>query len=109
VAERLAEARSGRRAAAEPQRERILAVPRASEGGLDVTELAAMLGLHPNTIRWLGAEIAVASLEPYAEPGVCVARRAARVAWVFTAFLQPSSLYVWASVAPPDAALSSWT
>lgn len=36
----------------EPQRARILAALRASEDGLDSKELSALLGLHPNTIRW---------------------------------------------------------
>lgn len=46
------ETRPARRAAGEPHRARILETLRGSTAGLDVSQLAARIGLHPNTIRW---------------------------------------------------------
>jgi predicted ArsR family transcriptional regulator len=40
------------RALADPRRVRIVDELRAAENGLDAVELAARVGLHPNTVRW---------------------------------------------------------
>jgi predicted ArsR family transcriptional regulator len=40
------------RALADPRRVRIVQELRAADGGLDASELASRVGLHPNTVRW---------------------------------------------------------
>jgi predicted ArsR family transcriptional regulator len=40
------------RALGDPRRARIVEELRAAAGGLDATELAGRVGLHPNTVRW---------------------------------------------------------
>ena len=65
---------TGHRALADPSRARILRTLAEAGGPLDAHELAARVGLHPNTVRWhLGvladAGFVSSSTEPRTRPG----------------------------------------
>jgi predicted ArsR family transcriptional regulator len=65
---------TGHRALADPSRARILRTLAEARGPLDAHELAARVGLHPNTVRWhLGvladAGFVSSSTEPRTRPG----------------------------------------
>ena len=65
---------TGHRALADPSRARILRTLAEAGGPLDAHELAARVGLHPNTVRWhLGvladAGFVSSSTEPRTQPG----------------------------------------
>ena len=65
---------TGHRALADPSRARILRTLAEADGPLDAHELAARVGLHPNTVRWhLGvlanAGFVSSSTEPRTRPG----------------------------------------